>query len=503
MAMAIANAGSANDSTSKGMADLRERAEGFRIMSAQQNDFNQETLAHLEATINRLEYMTTIQVPEMEARYNAKISELQVDLQDQVDRRRRWQAMHEELGGEVAILRGKVDNLETSRFVSVLIDADADIYYFADEFISQGLKGGQAAADKLIEKTREYLLSHGPSFKNAKSIPIVVKAYANLTGLGYHFKKENKIYNPQEVTQFWAGFSQRHPFIDFVDVGSGKEAADNKIRENFKLNIETPQCEQIFLACAHDGGYVPVLSPYAGKASGSKERITLMSTGPGTVHPLITELGFNTTEIFTPLFSQSESLRVDSWRKSESVSPVASPVATKTSDSPAPLNWATKAQLQSPTSPKATPTLSSTAVVRSKATATSPPKTKPSTMPYNPLEVDFTGEYFVENAGRLIPKAKDTAGNRLKDNNLIVDRIADYDLIGKMKNLSICQWHYLRSDCSNHRKEKCKRNHDTYPRPLNAKEYDALWYLSRMGYCKKLDRDGYCNDDYCIYGHDD
>ncbi|KAL5315624.1 hypothetical protein ACEPPN_016493 [Leptodophora sp. 'Broadleaf-Isolate-01'] len=491
MAMVTVNAGNASDSSSNGIADLRERAEGFRTIANRQFDFNQ--------------------IPEMEARYTAKILELQVDLKDQINSRHHWKSMSKKLEDEVATLRGKVGaNLETSRFVSVLIDADADIYYFADEFISQGHKGGQAAADKLMEKIREYLLSLGPSFKNAKSIPIVVKAYANLTGLGYHFKKENKVYNPQEVTQFWAGFSQRHPFIDFVDVGSGKEAADNKIRENFKLNIDTPQCEQIFLACAHDGGYVPVLSPYAGQASGSKQRITLISTGPGTVHPLIAELGFNTTEILTPLFSQSESLRVESWRKSElvvaqsddAVSPVISKAATKKSESPAPLNWATKAQLQLPTSPKATPAVSSTAVVRSKATCTSPSKATASTVPYNPLEWDFTGERFVENAGRLIPKAKDTAGNRLRDNNLIVDKIADYDLIGKMKNLSICQWHYLRSDCSNHRKEKCKRNHDTYRRPLTAKEYDALWYLSRMGPCKKLEKDGYCNDDYCIYGHD-
>ncbi|KAH7323783.1 hypothetical protein BKA65DRAFT_511461 [Rhexocercosporidium sp. MPI-PUGE-AT-0058] len=485
MALVAVNSGSASDSDA--MAEYRNRAETFRSVAAAQIDFIQEMVKHLDSTRNQLEYLSTIQMPEMEARYSAKISELQVDLKDQMDSRRRWQSNSEKLEDEVMKLRNKVAaisaansaaNLESSRFVSVLIDADADIYYFADEYLTQGLKGGQAAADMLVEKVREHLLSLGPSFKNAKSIPIVVKAYANLTGLAYHFKKENKVYNLQDVSQFWAGFSQRYPFIDFVDVGSGKEAADNKIRENLRLNIDTPQCEQIFLACAHDGGYVPVLSPYASQASGFKERITLLSTGPGTVHPLIAELGFNTTESLTPLFSQSESLRVDSWRKSEE---------------------AAQTKIPPPAS-----IITSSAVVRTKSvTATSPEKTTASTMPYNPLEVDFTGEYFVENAGRLIPKAKDAAGNRLKDNNLIVDRIADYDLIGKMKNLSICQWHYLRSDCSNHRKEKCKRNHDTYRRPLSAKEYDALWYLSRMGYCKKLDRDGFCNDDYCIYGHDD
>ncbi|CZS89932.1 uncharacterized protein RCO7_02363 [Rhynchosporium graminicola] len=116
----------------------------------------------------------------------------------------------------------------------------------------------------------------------------------------------------------------------------------------------------------------------------------------------------------------------------------------------------------------------------SKVAKVSSPAVKRATspvVPYNPLEFDFTGEYFVENAGRLIPRAKDTAGNRLKDNDLVVERIADYDLIGKMRNLSLCQWHVLRSDCSNHRKEKCKRNHDTYRRPLPAREYDALWFF--------------------------
>lgn len=118
----------------------------------------------------------------------------------------------------------------TAHFVLVLIDADADIYYFADEFISQGLKGGHVAADKLIERVRQHLLTLGASIKNPGSVPIIVKAYANLQRLGNHFAKGNKVASPQDVTAFWAGFSQRNPYIDFVDVGSGKEAADNKIR---------------------------------------------------------------------------------------------------------------------------------------------------------------------------------------------------------------------------------------------------------------------------------
>ncbi|KAL2063046.1 hypothetical protein VTL71DRAFT_6118 [Oculimacula yallundae] len=507
---------SVNPESGRVMADYRTRAEGFRSAAAEQNMFIQELLAEVESTKKRLKDITTIDMPQLREKLFAEISVSNAEVEDQKNYRRLIRSELKTLKDENETLR---DMQDTGRFVSVLIDADADIYYFAEEFISQGLKGGQAAADKLIEKIREQL-SLDSSCKDPSKIPIVVKAYANFNGMASHFKKVNKVSNLQEVMQFWAGFSQRYPFVDFVDVGHGKEGADNKIRENFRFNMDTPQCQQLFLACAHDGGYVPFLSSYASPASGYNKRITLISAGPGSIHPLIEGLGFKSTEILMSIFSQSESPRVEYWKKSTAAAQIdtagqidaavvpTSPVAKK-SDSPAPLTWSTKAQLPQ-TSPTATADVPFTAVGKTtkaskaaKPPSPSPRKTSTSTNPYNPQEKDFTGEYFVENAGRLIPRAKDTAGNRLRDNNLIVDRIADYDLIGKMKNLSLCQWHYLRSDCSNFRKEKCKRNHDTYRRPLTPKEYDALWFLSRMGYCKKLLNDGYCNDDYCIYGHDD
>lgn len=69
---------------------------------------SKEILAHLESTINRLEYINTIQIPEMEARYTAKILELQVDLKDQINSRHHWKSMSKKLEDEVATLRGKV-----------------------------------------------------------------------------------------------------------------------------------------------------------------------------------------------------------------------------------------------------------------------------------------------------------------------------------------------------------------------------------------------------------
>ncbi len=62
-------------------------------------------------------------------------------------------------------------------------------------------------------------------------VAIVVKAYANLSGLSKHFKERG--IHPSDTAQFWIGFTQRFPFMDFVDLGFGKELADNKIRGKF------------------------------------------------------------------------------------------------------------------------------------------------------------------------------------------------------------------------------------------------------------------------------
>lgn len=103
-----------------------------------------------------------------------------------------------------------------------------------------------------------------------------------------------------------------------------------------------------------------------------------------------------------------------------------------------------------------------------------------------------TKEKSVSNSGRLRPVLRNSAGKR-------VDKIlsADPNLIQEMKKHKLCSWHHLRSDCQ---LASCKRNHD-YPRPLSPAEYDALWIGTRQGICRRLRKDGDCNDDQCIYGH--
>jgi hypothetical protein len=78
-------------------------------------------------------------------------------------------------------------------------------------------------------KVREHLASLGPLMKDPEGVQVVVKAYANLTGISYACVRDKKIRNG-EMSQFWVGFSRLLPMVEFVDVGPGKEEADNKIR---------------------------------------------------------------------------------------------------------------------------------------------------------------------------------------------------------------------------------------------------------------------------------
>jgi hypothetical protein len=91
------------------------------------------------------------------------------------------------------------------------------------------LAGGQDAADQFMEKVRKYLTSLG-SIKDPKLVPVMVKAFANLSWLSRACVRDKKVKSVDDLVQFWIGFVRRYALVDFVDVGPGKGEADNKIR---------------------------------------------------------------------------------------------------------------------------------------------------------------------------------------------------------------------------------------------------------------------------------
>jgi hypothetical protein len=85
---------------------------------------------------------------------------------------------------------------------------------------------------------REHLTSLDQAVFDANNVRVVVKAYANLSGLAQSQVRDKKLNSVHEMTQFWIGFSRRYPLVDFVDVGAGKEEADSKIRGKFSISCK-------------------------------------------------------------------------------------------------------------------------------------------------------------------------------------------------------------------------------------------------------------------------
>jgi len=404
------------------------RFKEFRLVENKRESLIEEVIAKLDAVSSQLEDVTKERARE--------IAVLQADLESEKEARRGWQ-------DRAGTFREQLLGMEQARFVLVLIDADADMYLFHERFLSRGLQGGQDAADEFMVKAREHLLSLEPSIDDAKTIPVMVKAYANLSGLAQACVRDKKLSSVSDMVQFWIGFSRRYPLVDFVDVGSGKEEADNKIREVLGFHVSNPQCRHILLGCCNDAGYVPVLRQYAAQSSIS-ERITLLSAGP--IQPAMGTLGFRATSIFEPLFGSSI------------LSAVLSTLAygRSLSQSPTTLKKSVKKSLSS-------------------VTASSPVIEKP-----------------VYNSERLGPILRDKKGKRI-DRSLVVEE----SLAFAMKKRNLCSWHYLRSDCT---VDSCPRKH-SYPRPLSWAEFDALWFVARQGMCYRLRKGGDCNEDRCMYGH--
>ena len=59
---------------------------------------------------------------------------------------------------------------------------------------------------------------------------VVVRAYANLKDLAQAYVRLGKMRHAANLSLFAVGFTKRQALFDFVDVGVGKERADNKIR---------------------------------------------------------------------------------------------------------------------------------------------------------------------------------------------------------------------------------------------------------------------------------
>jgi hypothetical protein len=142
-----------------------------------------------------------------------------------------------------------VRNQARRPFVLVLVDADADGFLvsflsrhlkrlgnsnrqqFQDKYITRKAQGGEALADELLIRTREYLR---PLYEDADSLDIIVRVYANLEGMANYLVRLEKVRNLGQLRACSTGFCGRISSFDWIDTGVGKEGgAGRKVRGSY------------------------------------------------------------------------------------------------------------------------------------------------------------------------------------------------------------------------------------------------------------------------------
>jgi len=135
---------------------------------------------------------------------------------------------------------------ERDPFVLVLIDGDgmivgthnllcdapfrqksSDMIQFDEQLLQKGEQGGKEAAGLLWGCVRDYVNQRDPDLPS--DIRIVTRIYANLKGLADVCCKAGLVEKPSVVDDFARGFTGSKQLFDYIDVGSGKDRADDKL----------------------------------------------------------------------------------------------------------------------------------------------------------------------------------------------------------------------------------------------------------------------------------
>ncbi|KAF2742560.1 hypothetical protein M011DRAFT_472151 [Sporormia fimetaria CBS 119925] len=203
---------------------FRDRLAQFKILEEKRLELIEELLIKLEST-------------------EARLAATELDLHSEQNVRRTLQA-------EVVEAKERENALAQKQarrpFVLVLIDGDAEGFMFHDKYITKRAQGGEALADELLLRLREYIR---PLYEDADSLDIIVRIYSNLEGMANILVREGKVRNLGQLRACSTGFSTRVASFDWVDVGVGKEGTSTrKVKENLTFFTPNTHLRHLILA---------------------------------------------------------------------------------------------------------------------------------------------------------------------------------------------------------------------------------------------------------------
>ncbi|KAL1996492.1 hypothetical protein VTN49DRAFT_8092 [Thermomyces lanuginosus] len=338
-------------------------------------------------------------------------------------------------------------------FVLVLLDGDGLI--FKDEFLRNGEQGGKDAANQLWKVVSQYISSNLPSVSSPE---IITRIYANVKGLANACFNSGIIDDPSVMDDFVRGFNESRLLFDFVDVGTGKDRADDKISEHFKINLYNCHCHQIFLGCSHDNGYARLLE----QVPAETELIGHVSLIEGVpfekeLESLISRYRFRVAK-FSQLFRDSK------------ITPGSiKPLSRRSFTAPA-----------APASPPRT--------AASMVTSSSNNTSWASVTGSNPGDVNLKQSSGPPSPNFPAVVERNKYGQRI---DRLDHSIPKEDFI-RVKKLKLCNMYYLLGECPN---ANCHHDHDY---KLSKYEKRVLQAVTRSLPCNTGPS---CDDVRCIYGH--
>ncbi|KKA25646.1 C-x8-C-x5-C-x3-H zinc finger protein [Rasamsonia emersonii CBS 393.64] len=382
---------------------------------------------------------------ERETRFNRDIQIHEMELMDQIKRIKKI--------------------MDREPFIIVLLDGDGMI--FQDHFIQNGEQGGKDAANQLWAALTQYVARNLP---NVSSPKIVTRIYANVKGLGHACHQAGIIESPSLMEDFVRGFNESRLLFDFVDVGSGKDRADDKIAETFKLNLYNCHCHQIFLGCSHDNGYARLLE----ETLADREltgRISLIEGVPFEKELESIKASYRVTQ-FQDLFRTTKLTPKMASSNGTSKPQVVSQPQTMLSPHQGPASL-TRTSTNTTSSSSSTPASFSSwaSVTASNPGDVSLQSSKPANpSPQNVVERNKYGQRIDRFEFKSIPKEE----------------------MNRIKKMKLCNLHFLLGDCPN---TNCHHDHT---HKLTKNEKVVLQAIARMTPCRFGME---CDDPKCIYGH--
>ncbi len=286
------------------------------------------------------------------------------------------------------------------------------------------------------------------------------------------------------VDDFARGFTGSKQLFDYIDVGSGKDRADDKLTgtfktplgprssvaltstptEIFKLHLYDCHCRHIIFGCSHDNGYARLLEDLLADKPTIKH-ITLLEGVPFERELANLKNTYETTK-FRNLFRTT---KISIYQPPP---PLPQPQFQFQPPPPPPPTTTTR----TPSIPNSTLTMNPTAPSWASTAMTAPATIASAPPTPNPPPATVPG----------IPRNR--YGQR-------VDAQLQYDKseVNRVKKIHMCNVHYLRRDCPYG--VECTHDHGYKP---SKNELTTLKYIARMTPCRFGTE---CDDLSCIYGH--